>query len=376
MADLTHLSPETVAVVAGRPARAIGAPVSPGIELTSTYVDSDVMVTGNIPYGRDRNATWVDLEATVGALEGAPTGAVAYASGMAAGAAVHSLMPRGTRLVMGVTSYNAMVAVAKDRAARGEIDLTLVDVADTEAVLGALPHADWLLLETLTNPLLDVADLPALCAAARTAGVMVAVDGTFTTPLLQNPLAVGADLVLHSATKYLAGHSDLLLGIVVTRDPNLLTRLRRHRTLAGGIPGAFEAWLTLRGLRTLPVRFERQQRTAGILGERLARHPAVSRVRYPGLASDPGHDVATRTLRGYGAMLSVELRDGPQADAFVRRTRLWVPATSFGGVESLLERRRRIPSEPDSVPESLVRLSVGLEDADDLWRDLEQALDG
>ena len=162
--------------------------------------------------------------------------------------------------------------------------------------------------------------------------------------------------------------------MLVTRDAGLLDRLRTHRTLTGAIPGPFETWLALRGVRTLGVRLERAQRTASALAERLASHPAVTRVRYPGLPSDPGHAVAASTMRGFGAMLAIELQDAAAADALTRAVRLWVPATSLGGVESLVERRRRIPSEPETVPEALVRLSVGLEDVDDLWDDLVQAL--
>lgn len=373
-ASFSPLAPETIAVVGGRPARIPGAPVSPGLELSSTFVTPGDLDPGVPLYGRSDNATWVALEAVVGALEGAAEGATAFASGMAAGAALFSLIPRGARLVMGATTYNAMLASARQRADAGDLRLTLVDMADAGAVRAALPGADWLFAETVSNPLLEVADVPAVCADARQHGVRVAVDNTFATPLLANPLAVGADVVLHSATKYLAGHSDVLGGVLVTADPVLHERIRDHRTLSGAIPGPFEAWLTLRGVRTLPVRLARQQATAAVLAGRLASHPAVVRVRYPGLSDDPGHAVASRTLRGFGAMIAVELADSHAADAVTHRVRLWVPATSLGGVESLVERRRRIPSEPAVVPEQLLRLSVGLEDADDLWADLDRAL--
>lgn len=369
-------TPETWAVVGGRPRRTPGAPVSPGIELSSTFVHPGDIEPGVALYGRYDNSTWDALEHVVGGLEGAPQGATAFASGMAAGAAIFALMPRGTRLVMGATSYNTMLALAQSHAEAADLRLNVVDVADTDAVRASLADADWLHVESPTNPLLEVADLPAVCAAAVNAGVRVAVDNTFATPLLQNPLSLGADVVLHSASKYLAGHSDLVLGLLVTRDPSLHDAIRAHRSLVGGIPGPFEAWLALRGVRTLSVRLHRAQRTAALLAARLASHPAVARVRYPGLPEDPGHAVAARTMRGFGAMIAVELADAAAADALTHRVRLWTPATSLGGVESLLERRRRIPSEPQTVPESLVRLSVGLEDTEDLWADLDRALRG
>lgn len=366
------LSPATFAVVAGRPTRTPGAPVSPGIELSSTYVQPGDIDPDLPLYARYGTGTWAAFEEVIGGLEGGD--AISFASGMAAGAALFSLIPRGGRLVIGATTYNAMLALAREKAASGDLELVEVDVTDSDATVAALDGAAWLHFESPTNPLIEVADMPALCAAARDAGVRVSVDNTFATPLLQNPLSAGADVVMHSATKYLAGHSDVVLGTLVTADAALLAAIRHQRDLLGAIPGPFETWLALRGVRTLPVRFERAQATAGVLAERLASHPAVTRVRYPGLASDPGHAVAARTMRGFGAMLAIELAGRDAADALTRAVQLWTPATSLGGVESLLERRRRIASEPDTVPESLVRLSVGLEDVEDLWADLDAAL--
>jgi cystathionine gamma-synthase len=214
-------------------------------------------------------------------------------------------------------------------------------------------------IESPTNPALEVADIGALCAGAHDARVRVVVDNTFATPLLQQPLDLGADLVVHSATKYLSGHSDLLMGALVTRDDELLAVLKRRRDLLGAIPGAFEAWLALRGLRTLSVRVERAQANAAEIARRLEEHAAVHEVRYP----------------GFGAMISVVLADAGAADLLTSSTALWVHATSLGGVESTFERRRRWQSEPRTIPEGLVRLSVGIEDVDDLWHDLAAALD-
>lgn len=365
----------TRAVIGGRPARRVGAPVSPPVEFTSTYLSHEPFgATDEGVYGRMNNATWRALEEVIGELESGR--AICFASGMAAGAALFDLVPSGGRVVMADSAYNTMLAMAHRLAEAGRFELTTVDIADTEAVIAALPGADWLLLESPTNPLLQVADLAALGSAAGDHGVRIGVDNTFATPLLQNPLDLGAAAVMHSGTKYLAGHSDVLMGALVARDAELLGRIESYRSTQGAILGPMEAWLTLRGIRTLDVRLERQQRSAGVLAERLDGHPAIARVRYPGLPGDPGHARASRQMRGFGAMLAIEPAGGlPVAERLVRSVRLWLPATSLGGVESLLERRRRIASEPDTVPDELIRLSVGLEHVDDLWDDLRRALD-
>jgi cystathionine gamma-synthase len=223
--------------------------------------------------------------------------------------------------------------------------------------------------------MLEVADLPVLLAAARERGVLTAVDNTFATPLGQQPLAHGADVVVHSVTKYLAGHSDVVLGAAVARTAELTATLRAYRTLHGSIPGPFEVWLALRGLRTLALRVERSQANAAELARRLADHPDVVEVRHPSLPDDPGHGRASRLMTGFGSILGVRPRGGAAgADAVVGAVRLWVPATSLGGVESSLERRRRFATESLTVPEDLLRLSVGIEDVEDLWRDLDRAL--
>lgn len=312
---------------------------------------------GDRGYGRYSNPTWEALEEAVGSLEGGTC--VSFASGMAAvsatvGALLEGSDPQGA-VVVPVDGYHTSV----DLLAGLGREVRSVSMADTDQVRDALPGAALVWAESPTNPLLEVADLPAIIQAARDARVRVAVDATAATPLLLRPLEVGADVVVHAATKYLAGHSDLLLGVATSSDDDLVRRLRARRSLHGAIPGAFEAWLALRGLRTLPVRLERAQTTARDLAGRLAAHPAVSRVRYPGT----------------GALISIEVHgDAATADAVTGGTRLWVPATSFGGVESLLERRRRWPSERSVVPETLIRLSVGLEDVEDLWADLDAAL--
>lgn len=372
------LSPATLAVTAGRPPRVQGGPVNPPIVLSSTYVSQGTPAPGELAYTRIDTETWHDLEAALGALEGSARPALAFASGMAAIAAAFALVPRGGRVVMPRHAYGVALGLADELAAAGDIRLTLVDVADTDAVAAATREpepATLLWVESPTNPMLEVADTPALAAAAHAAGALVVVDNTFATPLVANPLAQGADVVVHSVTKYLAGHSDVVLGAALADDERLHARLRAHRTVHGAIPGPFEAWLALRGLRTLALRVERSQANAAELAARLATHPGVVEVRHPSLPGDPGHERAARLMRGFGSIVALRPAGGAAgADAVVSRVRLWVPATSLGGVESTLERRRRFATESPTVPEDLLRLSVGIEDVEDLWRDLDAAL--
>jgi cystathionine gamma-synthase len=373
----TDLRPDTVLVAGGRPAPEHDAPVGPSIVLTSTYRGSGGLDAEDRTYGRFSNPTWEDLEDVLARLERAELPGLAYASGLAAVASVLSLVPAGGRLVLPRHSYQGSLALAADLESRGLLTVRTVDVTDTEDVVAALDAADLLWLESPTNPMLEVADLPALLAAARERGVLTCVDNTFATPLLQRPLEHGADIVVHSVTKYLAGHSDVVLGAAVTSDPALRTRLKGHRSLHGAVPGPFEAWLALRGMRTLAVRVERSAATAGELARRLQRHPAVREVRYPGLPGDPGHARAAAQMDGFGSIVAiVPAGDVAAVEAAVDALRVWTPATSLGGVESLIERRRRHHEEPPSVPETLLRLSVGIENVEDLWEDLDRVLCG
>lgn len=369
------LSPATLTVAAGRPPREQGAPVNPPIVLSSTYVSQGVQAPGEFLYTRMDTETWHPFEEALAALEGAAEPAIAFGSGMAALAAVFALVPDGGRVVLPRHAYQVTLGFADELTRRHGVEVVRVDVADTDQVVAALDGAALLLVESPTNPMLEVADLPALLGAARARGVLSAVDNTFATPLGQRPLDHGADIVVHSVTKYLAGHSDVVLGAAVTSDPGLAGRLRAHRTLHGAIPGPFEVWLALRGLRTLALRVERSQANALELARRLAAHPAVAEVRHPGLPGDPGHERAARDMTGFGSIVGLRPRGGAHAaDATVAALRLWVPATSLGGVESSLERRRRFATESVTVPEDLLRLSVGIEDVEDLWSDLDRAL--
>jgi cystathionine gamma-synthase len=378
------LAPDTVVVAAGRPARGHDSPANAPLVLSSTFHETRAPRPGDRVYGRMSNPSWDPFEEALGELEGAALPALVFSSGLGAAAAALSLVPSGGTVIMPRHAYAGSVSLAAAEAALGRFTLRTVDIADTAAVLREIEELGgssggsggaMLWLESPTNPMLEVAETGRLAQAARAAGALVVTDNTFNTPLLSRPLETGADIVLHSVTKYLSGHSDVILGALATSDPALRERLLAHRTLHGAIAGPFEVWLALRGLRTLSVRMERAQANAAELARRLLGHPAVDRVRFPGLPQDPGHERARAQLNGFGAIVCIEPAGGVDAaEALVDAVRLWLPATSLGGVESLIERRRRQPGEPATVPEALVRLSVGIENVEDLWADLENAL--
>jgi cystathionine gamma-synthase len=345
----------TTAVTAGRPPHEPDQPLNQPITMASTYV-----ATGDLEYGRYGNPTWAAFEEVLGALEGGRC--LAFSSGLAAVATVLDLVGQGSTVVAPRHAYNGSIMQLADLEARGRMVAHLVDISDTDAVVEACTDDTGLVwLESPTNPALEAADIETIARAAHDAGAYVVVDNTFATPLRQRPLTSGADLVVHSATKYLSGHSDVMLGALVTADDQLYDVLKARRDLVGAIPGTLEAWLALRGLRTLHLRLDRAESNARDLVERLSAHRGVGEVRYP----------------GFGGIVSIVLAGGPDAaDRLVRSTSLWVHATSLGGVESTFERRRRWRSEPATIPDALVRLSVGIEDVEDLWTDLAGALDG
>lgn len=375
-----HLSPDTVVVAAGRPDRGHDAPVNPPIVLSSTYVGTGTVVDGDRAYGRYSNPTWDPLEDALAQLEGASLPALIFSSGLAAVSAALSLIPVGGVLVMPAHSYQGALVMAQEMAAKGMFTVRTVDIANNDEVIAALTGAgekaaSMLWLESPTNPMLEVANMHALCRSAAAVGALVVTDNTFSTPLVQKPLELGSDVVLHSVTKYLAGHSDVIMGALATSNPEVRAQLLHHRSIHGAIAGPFEAWLALRGLRTLALRVERSQASALELATRLEMHDAVEKVLFPGLPSDPGHLRAKAQMSGFGSILCIQIAGGADAaEAVVEALRLWTPATSLGGVESLIERRRRHANEPASVPENLLRLSVGIENLEDLWNDLEQAL--
>jgi cystathionine gamma-synthase len=353
---------DTIAVHAGRPSE---GPLSPPVVLAANY--------RTYGYAReDGHPTWAALETAVGELEGGGE-SVAFSTGMAAVSAVLEPLPVGARVVGPAVGYTGVRLLLRERAAAGRVELVEADMTDTEAALRECEGAALLWAESPTNPLVGVAELDKLIDGAHAAGAAVAVDATFATPLLQRPLELGADVVIHSATKFISGHSDLMLGIASTRDPDRAAALRHTRGSTGATPGALEAFLALRGLRTLAVRLERAQLSAAVLAERLAAHPRVTEIHYPGLASDPFHHRAARLMDGFGAMLAFEVAGGAEAaQAVAERVRVIVHATSLGGVETLMERRSRYADE--ATPPALLRVSVGIEDVEDLWADLEAAL--
>jgi cystathionine gamma-synthase len=324
-------------------------------------------------YARDDGTPgWEALEAAVGGLEGGH--AVAFASGMAAIAAIFDQLPVGARIVMPDDGYQGVAGLAKAGEQRGRWRVRTVAATETATWVEACREADLIWLESPSNPLLVVADLDVICAAPRKPGATLAVDNTFATPLNQRPLSLGADVVVHSATKSIGGHSDLLAGVVVARDDARAGALRHARELTGATPGTLEMFLALRGLRTLALRLERAQRTAQVLAERLVTHPCVTAVRYPGLPTHPTHAAARRQMAGYGTVISFDVAGtAVAADAVCRHVTLIQHATSLGAVESTMERRAAIPGQ-SHLPPTLLRLSVGIESVDDLWRDLDTAL--
>jgi cystathionine gamma-synthase len=354
--------------MAGRPARDPGAPLNVPPVLASNYE-----LGSDRAYSRDdATPTWEAFEELLGGLEGGE--AVAFASGMAAAAAVFDLLPVGATVALGDDCYQGVAGLAAAGAALGRWQVVRVGVQDTARWLELAGDADLLWLESPSNPLLAVADLAAICEPRRKPDALVVVDSTFATPLAQRPLELGADLVMHSATKYLGGHSDLLLGAVVAASEDNARRLRRRRELAGATPGALEAYLAVRGMRTLPLRLERASASAAELADRLAEHPEVEIVRYPGRRDHPTHATARKFMSGFGAVVSFDVRDGAdRADAVCRSVRIIRHATSLGGVESTIERRAAVPGQTH-LPPGLLRLSVGCEHPGDLWRDLQQAL--
>lgn len=344
--------PETSAITAGRPDTAPDASLNPPIVFSSTY-----HAGGPVGYGRYGNESWSALESAISELEGGQT--LSFSSGMAAISAVFSILPIGAPVVAGNQGYSGTMGLLNQFHASGRLEVRFVEITNTEEVIGAMKGAALVWLESPTNPCLDVADLPNIIAAAKKLSIGVGVDNTFATPLVQQPLSMGADVVMHSVTKFLSGHSDVVLGSLSTADAALYKRLEEARRFNGGIPGPFEAWLALRGIRTFPIRFRAAESNAQQLLPRLQAHGKITKVRYP----------------GFGAVISFEV-DGSveQTDVVCASSKLITHATSLGGVESLWERRRRWAGESTSVPERLIRLSVGCEHVEDLWQDIEQAL--
>ncbi|MCV7176462.1 cystathionine gamma-lyase [Mycolicibacterium sphagni] len=347
-----------------------GEPVGPGPVMASAFHLSDDEGSEPNTYGRAGNPTWCQLEAALAELEGATT-ALSFGSGMAAiTAALRVTAKAGSVLVVPADGYYQVRRFAAESLA--PLGVTVRE-ANADQIYEAAGSADVVLAETPTNPALDVVDLHRLAEICRERGARLLVDNTTPTPLGQQPLSLGADLVVASATKALAGHSDLLAGYVAGSHPELMALLERERLLSGAILGSFEAWLVLRSLGSLGLRFERQCQNAMALAGALQHHPKVRSVRYPGLPGDPSYPAAVGQMRRFGGLVSIELPDAAAVHALVRRSELLVAATSFGGIHTSVDRRARWG---DPVPDGFARISAGIEDTDDLVSDILAALDG
>jgi len=361
------LTSESLLIAAGRDRRP-GSPLNIPPVLASNFV-----LGTDRGYARDDSTpTWEALEEIVGVLEKGDS--VAFASGMAGIAAVFDQLQAGSRIVLPDDCYQGVAGLAESGRQKGLWSVSRLAVDDTDGWVKAAAVSDLLWLESPSNPMLVVADLRAICSTSRKPSALLAVDNTFATSLNQRPLDLGADVSFQSATKFIGGHSDLLAGVVTVRNNNLLIALRKSRELHGATPGALESFLAVRGARTMALRFERAQANAMILAERLSLHPTVAFTRYPGLSTHPTHPIARAQLKGFGTIISFDVRGGAEAaDAVCSDVRLIQHATSLGAVESTIERRASIPGQ-DHLPPALLRLSVGIESVDDIWLDLDAAL--
>jgi cystathionine gamma-synthase len=374
--------PATRAIHAGyRPDPATGAVNAP-IYASSTFAQDGVGgLRGGFEYARTGNPTRAALEAALASIEGGTFGR-AFASGMAAtDCALRSLLRPGDHVVIPDDAYGGTFRLIDKVFTKWGIDYTPAALSDLDAVRAAVTAKTKLIwVETPTNPLLSIADIAGIAQLASTSGAKVLVDNTFASPALQQPLALGADIVLHSTTKYIGGHSDVVGGAMVTNDEELDEAFAFLQNGAGAVPGPFDAYLTMRGLKTLVLRMQRHSENAALVAEFLDGHPAVESVLYPGLPGHPNHEVARRQMSGFGGMVSVRLRGGREAaHQLCARTEIFILAESLGGVESLIEHPAAMTHASTAgsqleVPDDLVRLSVGIEDAGDLLGDLEQAL--
>ena len=364
--------PATRVVHAGLPAPQQGEPFLPGPTFAAPFHLAGDAHAAPYGYHREGNPTWTRYEAALGELEGGDV--LVFSSGMAAaGAVLLGLLDAGSVLVAVSDGYPAVRQIAADDLRPAGCEVRLVPT-DEQALRDALDGATLVWVETPSNPRLDVLDLEALARDVHAAGALLAVDNTLATPLAQRPLELGADVVMASATKALSGHSDLLLGYVAVREPGHLARMRAWRERVGAIAGPFETWLAHRSLATLDVRLQRQCANALAIATALRDDGRVSSVRYPGLPDDPGHEVAARQMGGlFGPVVAFELPSADEAQRFLAACSIVAEATSFGGVHTSAERRARWGS--DDVSEGFIRLSAGLEDADDLVADLRGALD-
>ncbi|MCA1838869.1 MAG: cystathionine gamma-synthase [Actinomycetota bacterium] len=370
---------ETKAIHVGQdPDPTTGAAVVP-IYQTSTYVQQEVGEHKGFEYSRTGNPTRAALESCIASLESASFG-LAFASGMAAEDAVLRLLSSGDHVVLGDDVYGGTRRLFDKVLVRFGLSFTSVDTTSLDDVRSAIqPNTKLIWIETPTNPYLRIADIEALSALGHEHDCLICVDNTFASPFLQRPLDLGADLVVHSTTKYLGGHSDVVGGAVCTKDKGLAETLYYLQNAVGAVPGAFDSWLVLRGIKTLGVRMRQHCENAMAVASFLLEHPIVEKVWYPGLPTHPGHEIATRQMDGFGGMVSFEVGSKAQALQIVSRTKVFFLAESLGGVESLIEHpaamtHASIADSPFGVSDKLIRLSVGIEHPDDLIEDLKTAL--
>jgi len=368
---------ETLSVYVGRKVDEATGAVVPPMYLSTTFErDIDGEYSRGFSYARPDNPSRRALEECIAALEGGAD-ATAYASGSAASLAVFSLLRPGDHVIAPIEAYHGTAKQIRDILGPMGVRYSFVDATNLTAVRDSLTNETRLLwIETPSNPMLNLSDIEALAALGHARGALVCVDNTFATPIWQRPLILGADLVMHSSTKYFGGHSDVMGGAVVTRERGELSaRLRDYQATAGGVPSGFDSWLLRRSLTTLSCRVRAQSDSAARLATFLSTHAQVERVFYPGLKSHPNHALACKQMSGFGAMLSFCVRGGrKKAFAVAARTQLFIRATSLGGVESLIEHRASVEGPDTITPQNLLRVSVGLEHVDDLIADLEQAL--
>lgn len=370
---------ETIAVHAGHEVDPATAAVTPPIHLSTTFErEADGSYRAGYVYTRSANPNRASLERCLAALEGGAA-AACFASGSAATLAVlHALEP-GAHVVAPNDAYYGTAKLLDELFARWGLATTFVDMTNPDAVMRAMrPETRLVWMETPSNPLLRVVDVATVAAIARTHGARSVVDNTWATPVLQRPLELGADIVMHSTTKYLGGHSDVLGGALVARDDDeVFQRIRAVQTIGGGVPSPFDCWLTLRGIRTLPWRVRAHSDNAMALATWLAEQRGIERVHYPGLPSHEGHDVARRQMSAFGGMLSVQVRGGrEEAMAVAGRLEIFTRATSLGGTESLIEHRASVEGPGTRAPDNLLRVAVGLEHVEDLISDFRRALGG
>lgn len=371
---MENMQPETAAIHVPN-VRHDGA-MAPPIHLATTFEHGPAYepISGH-QYSRESNPNTVELEARLTALEGGAW-SLAYASGMAAGAALLDALPLGAVVVFHNSLYHGFRLLAQDLTSKGRIKAFFTDLNDAEALDAALARKPALLwMESPTNPLLEILDIRALAQAAHSAHAKLVVDGTFASPALQQPLALGADYVVHALTKYIGGHSDVMGGALIGKVADEAQHYHRGRTLTGGIIAPFTAWMASRGLQTLHCRMEKHCANAAAIAAALHNHPKIDIVHYPGLSTHQGHDIAKAQMSGFGGMVSIEVSGGRDAALVMAgKVRIFTNATSLGGVESLIEHRASVEGANATSPQNLLRLSVGLEHSKDLTVDLIDAL--